>query len=306
MDRRSFLAGTGALAAGLALGEAPSLAKEPEMPSVNGTLEAIAALLKEKKLVESAEFLPAEDAAKGIVQWRWAHFRPEIRSEYVPHMQRVNRELFHAMSAVRALPGAGLEELMHEGIIEGRTDDVVRRYRETHREIIRYQLATRAQLRIPYKDPTEEDVDREANVFANIDRPVIHTLQDARGTVVQELSVLTRLGAGYALVPMHGVALRASEDPAIDAKAAEHEFEGDTPEFRRWVHVERDKHFVKLAAASPRPIEHLLVGYSHVLTDDVAAHNASSKNAFSHLVVTVPGIPAVEALDKELFPKTAK
>ncbi len=143
--RRLFLATSAALAAGVLLptsADARGLRKRlcvvpAQESAVNITIERIAALLREKKVVECAEVRKAPNATKAIVQWQWAHYQPAIDLEYLPHIERVNRELYAAMDAVRAMPEAGFSELMHEGLIKGREGELIDHYLQEQRAIIR-------------------------------------------------------------------------------------------------------------------------------------------------------------------------
>lgn len=302
MHRRLFLAGTGAALAGLALEGPTVLAKEPKpkLPKINDTLESIAALLKGKGLVESVEFHGAKKPKKGVVQWRWTHYRPAIALEWLPYVERTNRELFAAMDAVRTMPDSGLDSIMHEGLIENRESQMIDHYREEQRIIVRTALTVPNPFGFQDITPSERAVDEGLKVFKNLDRPVNQFVCYEGQWYQERISALSRFGAGYIQSQVHGVALRPAEDATLDANAAKAEKSGDAAEFQRCVHAERDKHFIALVAAAKERIVHLLVGYAHVLTDDIGEHNSVSKDDISHLVVTVPGVVASEAYEKSL------
>lgn len=297
MLRRTFLAG---LAGTAALGAMDSFGTESEEQSVdvNATLEKIAALLREKKLVESAEFHKATDAKKAIVQWRWAHYQPAIDIELLPHVERVNRELYAAMDAARGVPDSGLKELMHEGLIKGREGELVDVYRKQRREIVRNLFTVTNPFGGSDTFPTEQEVTRQLNIFENLDTPVNQLVYYNGQPYTEKISALSHFGAGFIHSELNGVILVPAEDSTIYDNAHKAQFAGDPVAYERWIHAERDKHFVKVAAEAKSAIMHLLVGWGHVLTDDIEQYNLSSENDISHLVLTVPGVPIADAFVK--------
>ncbi len=115
----------------------------------------------------------------------------------------------------------------------------------------------------------------------------------------ERISALSRFGAGFVHSQVNGITLVPAEDSVIFDESGKAQFAGDLAEYEKWIHTERDKHFVKVAAGSRAAIMHFLVGFGHVLTDDIDRYNASSESNMSHLVITVPGVPVADAFMKE-------
>ncbi len=287
-SRRVFLQSAGAA---LACGTLPVLAEEAKSPGINETLNIIAETLRKLKEVDEVTEHFVEGPAKGFVQWQWAHFRPELAEHHFAQTETVNANLLPAMEAAHALPHAGLDTLLHEGMVEGRIKDQLAEYARVQRELIRFRFTTV----VPFGGvndipPSEDIVDRELNVRENLLKPlnqVVYPYGKARRV---RLSPLARLGAGYILAGQKPVTLLSAEDPTLDAKAERAEQSGDAAEYQRWVMDERDKHFAKLVHESKARIVHLLVGYGHDLTDEVGALNKHHDARLSHLVVRVKGL----------------
>jgi len=298
LSRRAFFSEAAAIGATL-LGAGSLRAEQPDVPAVfiNDTLERIASVLKKEKLVADADLYLVDAPTKGIVQWRWAHYRPDVPRWCVPYVERTNRQLFHAMDRTRTIPGAQLDSLLHEGLIHGRGHLQFDKCMATQRELIRTLFTRPHPFVVRDIPPSPETVEKELYVFENLDRPVFQNVYVNGARQGISMSPLTRLGAGHVLSVTRDVWLEETECPVLDAKAEQAERSGSEEEHRKWVMEARDAHFTEVIAACRRAIAHFLVGFGHDLTDDIENHNTlQNDNQMSHLVLTMQGVLDAEKM----------
>lgn len=284
--RREFLASAAALAAPLLL-PGRGRADDPP-PAINDTLRAIRDRLGMECDVHGTELHEVEHPTVGLVQWRWIHFRGDIGAGEFPAVTSANRELLSSMEAVHALPDSGLHQLLQEGFVEGRVQRHMAEYRDVHRELLRLHPP----VSVPFAGrvyPSPAAIERRMAERDWLEKPVLHSSTFDGRTRRISLSPLARLGAGYGLHALHGIDLLAAEDPEIDRQAEAAEWSTDPAEWKKWLHTERDAHFLKLVRESKAQIVHLLLGYAHNLTDDVQA-SQDAGTPISHLIVTVNAV----------------
>lgn len=290
LTRREWLATTVALSATAAFADD---AAERVGEDINATLRRIADVLDQCPVVARVDRHLEERPSGGLVQWRWAHFLHDLSDEQLRQTDRVNRELLVGMRAVKEVQGSGLDELLQEGLVDGK-DEYVAWLAKWHRELIQRQLTVTPAFSLG-KDipPKDEAVERALNDMKHLKR-MTHQMQypNTGSPRSVRLSPIGKIGAGYVMSLQHGVKLVPAEDPEIDTKAAAVEAKDphrSTPEWKKWVMTERNTHVVKLVRESRRPINHLLMGYDHDLRSDVQQSAVDGK-PLSHLVVTVSGL----------------
>ncbi len=298
LSRRAFLSEMAATGATL-LGAESIRAEESGVPSVyiNETLERIASTLKSKNLVADADLHLVDAPTKALVQWRWVHYRPGIPSPWLPFAERTNRQLFHAMDTTCSIPGAQLDLLLHECLLRGRAQEQIDYAMQVQRSLIQTQFIKPHPFTGMDMLPPDSVVEKELNVFANLDRPVSQFVKVKGQEQRVRISPLTRLGAGHVLSATRGVWLGEAECPILDARAEAAERSKKPEEIEKWVFVERNKHMVKVVASSRRSINHLIAGYMHDLRGDVETFNTlESDNQMSHLVLSVQGVLDAEVV----------
>lgn len=295
--RREFLGSAAALAVGLA-GPAFGQEKEEKKPEgiidINKSLQEIAKELLAEDIGATVDTYNVENPTGGVIQWRWNHFRPEMLDIAYPDVELINRELFEAMKKIRDLPNSGLDSLFIEGFADGAVRTKIREYRQIHRQLITNQLTTFIPFGGSDIRPTRDVVDRELWKPENMGKTtnqLVYPNYGGRRTV--KVSPLARFGAGYILSELHDVTVLPTEDMALDARAEQAEMSGNPKEIEKWVMQERDKQFLKLMLESKRRLMHLLVGYNHNLTDDIAAVNAKNDERLSHIVISMKSLPDI-------------
>lgn len=294
--RRSFLQ---SVVGAAALASLPRLgAAQEQTEDINCTLQRVSCLLHDQQLVVRTVFRPVPRPTKGLVQYRWAHYYPYAEEdEMMQPIQEANMQLVKVMRRVHAMPDAGFDALMHEGLVKGREQEMIECNQETHRELMRSMFAKQLPIEIiRIIPPSDDSVQKEMANEENLERETSYVEKlDDDYSIRMRVSPLARLGAGYVLW-RDGVPLDAAEDPAIDDKAFLAFHGDDEAEFKKWVFEERDKNFVDFIDQSPRRITHLLLGANHDLTDDLA----NSEEQISHLIVTVQGVLDAEKREAEL------
>ena len=295
--RREFLGSAAALAVGLA-GPAFGQEKEEKKPEaitdINKSLHDIAKELLAEDIGATVDVHNVENPTGGVIQWRWNHFRAEMPDAAYPDVELNNRELFDAMKKVRGMPNGGLDGLFMEGFAEKAVRSKIREYRDIHRQLITNQLTTFVPYGVSDIRPTRDVVDRELWKPENMGKTtnqLVYPNYGGRRTV--KVSPLARFGAGYILSELHDVTVLPTEDMALDARAEQAEMSGNPKEIEKWVMQERDKQFLKLMLESKRRLMHLLVGYNHNLTDDIAAVNAKNDERLSHIVISMKSLPDI-------------
>ena len=262
---------------------------------INSTLRKIAIVLRGSPVEAVVDEHLVENPTTALVQWRWDHFLLGMDKEQVRRVERNNEELFEAMLLTHDIPNAGLESLMHEGLIKGREKIDLDADKHIHRALVSAQLidADRWTGNI-VGFPTNQMIEDAIKTRKSLQRPVYQKIYDTRHCFEYTISPLTRLGVGQALSAHKNVRLTFAEDHLFIRKAAEADENQDEVEYRRWNNVERDRHFVIIARENKRHINHLLLGYKHDLTDDIRTNNYHHHKKISHIVVTVPSIPREE------------
>lgn len=210
----------------------------------------------------------------------------------------MNEDLFKGMQVVYNIPNSGLDLLLHEGFIAGREKAQLEDCQRTHRQIVELQCT----IHVPFATsipPKPAIVEKELCNPEHITRAVNQFVYPHSQARQVSVSPLTRFGAGYALSALKDVELLAAEDPILDEKAAHAEQYGMKDDFEKWVMTERDAHFVNLVREHRNRIMHLLVGYAHDLTDDVAKSNTEHDEQISHIVVTVKSLADREEESKK-------
>jgi len=295
LDRRAFL--QSAIGSGLALAAPALLADEPRKTDarINDTLRDIASRLQKIDVIERVEHHLVDEPETGLVQWRWLHFRDDLPLQEFDALEQVNGELLTAMESIAREKSNALDELLLEGLFEGKEEKQMEYADKLRKEMMAWQIGKPHPSGAPYlrATPSDEELAKAIHADEYVRGKMGQTVDTANGTMrVFSMSPLARLGAGYVLSVRQGVALRAAEDPVLDANAAAAERSGDPQEYKRCVFTERDRHFLECALGCRRKIVHFLVGAAHDLRDDIAA----SKTNVSHLVVTVKGVAKAENL----------
>lgn len=289
LNRREFLGITAASAIGAVAQDAPLFAAEKSVvqQDINTTLQKIITLLRAEPTVAKVDEHLVDSPAKGLVQWQWAHFRPDIDMVHLPQVEEVNRQLVDPMQKVINMPGSGLHALFHEGFMDGKIKDVMSDYDSAHREMVfrHYRRLHPNHFRV-------QRFDRTIQTRMDSMRDMQWPRQQQEFT--SPISPLTRFGVGYALARCNpSLRFLPAEDTDLDAKAAEIEkkYPEDSPEYRLHVLTNRNTEFVRRAAENPDAISHLLVGYNHRLQQAIAERHAKHPDKkLSYVVVWVKGI----------------
>lgn len=287
----------------IALATLPKIASGQELvqENINCTLQRIACILHRENLVQKTEFRPVRCPTKGVIQYRWSHYYPFAdQHNMLDSIEATNQQLLAVMQRIRSIPGAGLDALMHEGLIKGREQEMIEWSQEIHRELIRNMFERPIPFSFRGAAPSEKTVSREMANEKNLERKTTYVeMLDDVNSISMRISPLARLGAGY-FMWREGVSLEAAEDPYIDEKSY-NAFYGDSKEeFQKWVIDAREEQFAKFIRESHRPITHFLIGAMHDLTNDL---NTTTKERISHLNITVQGVLDSEKRNAELIAK---
>lgn len=287
-NRRAFLGTTfGALATSVL----PALhAEEREPPSqINSTLAQIKTTLESLSVVHRVDSHLVNDPAVSLVHWRWMHFYPDIQPSEYRMLEQGNAELLTAMTAVRTMPDAGLDVLMHEGMVDGKVQEYLKSVRAEHEALVRMQRSMNA-----YDiDPKAEKIAQEMQSLRSLQQPVFQSWyrydNQQRSAM---LSPLAKLGVGYALSTQGPLEHRAAEDPYNDT-FAEQAVRGHNPHYDYWVFWKRERHVVELLRSMKKKIVHVLFGACHNFQDDIVRSNVRNPDRLSEIVVTVNAIKDV-------------
>jgi len=279
-NRREFLGST--LAAGVALGAVPALGGEKPV-DINASLQSIVDTLRKKQLAYALSHF-VDTPKIGLVQWQWPHFKYDLPADAVYPSQSGNHELFGCMDEVRRLPAGHLDELMLEGLVQGKIDTQIQGWKLIHRELIQAILTKVNDGNVPSEEEITRACREESYQFENV-RQAVPTYGEERSF---NISPLARLGAGYMMHALRGTKLAVAEDPDIDAKAEKAELSPyDRENYERRIFTDRDRHFMKITMESRRKIVHFLVGYSHYLLDDIGVANRNGAG-ISLLIIKTP------------------
>lgn len=277
---------------------------------VNDILRDIQEKLGAHALITTNDECLVPNATKGFVQWGWAHFHRDASSWQLRDVERVNRAYLRAMQSVQEVPDAGLDALLHEGLVEGNEAVRIEELRDVHRALLRVLLAKPNVFFLGRMlPPSEETVEQEMGNIEHFHASPLQWIRPTHGPAwTMRLSILARLGVGYALSTQGKLRLLPAEDPFIDARAEEAEGSGDPDAFAEWVIQKRDEHFVHVVRGYPGRICHMLVGFNHVLTDLLRQGNGRAHDNISTLVIGVRGVePRVSDNDcKNQNPQFAK
>lgn len=291
LDRREFLRTMTTSAAALAL---PSLVDANEQCiDINQRLCGITTELRNSPVIQSVDMHMVCHPTTSLVQWRWAHFLPEIELRYSGQVEQVNSNLLTAMKQVRAISHSGLDVLIQEGMVKGKEEHFVQLHEDIAKDLLYMGMTTAPIFHTEMtKTPTKEDVEKAMHDTDAIRQRVTHYVRTYFGDERRiRFSPLGRVGAGYFLSSDSATKLVAMEDPTIDAKARDAQYGTDKESFEKWVIAERDAHLINLVRESRRPVQHVLLGFSHDLTDDIAASNAANREQISHIIVNAKGLP---------------
>ncbi len=287
MHRRDFLKASAGGLASLALPQ--SAHAERGNMDINQKLCEITTVLRNSDAIKNVDLHLQCHPTKGLVQWRWVHFHKRADIMHTPEVENVNAELLTAMQEVLQVPSSGLDELWQEGMIEGRENECIDYHRGLAKLVIQWLLERPDPLQSQKtKDVTEEEIIAALHDRDQFTERVHHEiLVDQRWRPVH-FSALGRAGSGQFLSMLSGTKLLAAEDPEIDAMAekAEENRISDPKAYNEWVLRRRDEHFINLVLQNKRPVQHLLVGCGHDLTDDVQKSNNENKEKISHIIVT--------------------
>lgn len=260
---------------------------------VNGTLRKIIKLLKAEPTIAKVDEYLVDDATKGLVQWQWAHFREDMNMDYLPKAIRVNEQLVSPMQKVINMPDSGLHFLFHEGLVDGKMEDTIRRFDDTHRALIykNYKLLHPRHFDV---QPYDKVIETKMNSMFDMQIPRKQELFDGNQPYTLSISPLTRYGVGYALARCNpSLLFLAAEDVKLDAKAEETErnFPEDSSDYQLHVMQNRNTEFIRRILENPDAISHLLVGYNHKLQQAIAeSHAKKPDKKLSHIVVSVNAI----------------
>ncbi len=265
----------------------------PQTIEVNTVLEKIADVLDTSLQVKEVKKYLVPGATVGAVQWLWVHYRPDIDDHKYPLVDRVNKELLFTMQPIAALPEAGLDALIVEGLIKGHVAEQIAEFQKTHRALIQEQFTRIDQYNLFEKiPPRDETVDREMHVLKNLLMPMHQIVYDdfaeEHRTIL--VSPLGRLGAGYILSTTQCVDLQPAEDPYIYHMSGIAEKYGNSAFKRYWIIEKRNEHFVKCILESGRQMNHITTGDLHSLRDEVKKNNQKQERKISQLVVQVNGL----------------
>lgn len=292
LSRRAFLAGSLGFMAGAAsaihAGETTAA-----QGNINDTLLQIAEVLRAKPIDATVDVHLHDAPTHALVQWRWMHFQRNLSGDLFWLLEKVNRELLRAMRAVRTLPDAQLDDVVLEGLVEGRVHEHLAQMVAVHRELVATQLQRVFNARRVGRAPDESDVEAALSDERRTQMPVLTSFHSGTEQRYERVSPRARLGAAYVLSAYEPVTLSPAEHPTIDAHAEAAEHSGDAEECKRWVFVEREHYIVEMLRRRRR-INHLLMGYNHTFTDDIAECNETQPEKFSHIVVSVQGIASAE------------
>ena len=288
-SRREFL---GFVAGALALPSRLIAEEGNDKHDVNERLEEMAKAYRGYKEIASADPLLVPGAKKGLVHWEWAHFTPYLTPEELRAAEACQREYFSVMAEAMQDERIGLEEIMNEGIIEGMEKRHVGDQIRVLRDGVRNKLSVHSPFTLSSLRPSEDAVSNGMEDFATLSAPVPQNVwfYDHRSGRMRSktlvVSPMGRVGAGIALASAKGLKIAACEDRHIDAQAERAELHGTEEQVKKWVHTERNWHFVQLVAKGRRSIAHLLCGYNHDLRKD------AEKQGVSLLIVTPKSVAA--------------
>jgi hypothetical protein len=291
MLRRSFLKGLGAAA--LAEAALPSRKARGEDKDINTILQEIRQELCVSPHVGTVSTHLVDHPDVGLVQWEWVHFDEWTEQKEIPLLEEVNKEIFLSMQAVRQMPDAGLDQLMHESFVKGGVQQTILEYVRIHRSLVAEQFKTRILFGPRNLPASKETVDREMKVEKNIHVPVRQIIiPHYRSAYYLTLSPLARLGPGYMLSRYNNMQLRASEDPAIFEEMLKAMYTEDREDDQKWIFDERNKYFASLARSYRGRIGHVLLGYEHDLRKDIEEGHCNGDKHVSHLVVRPKSLAA--------------
>jgi hypothetical protein len=288
-NRREFLFVVGAAA--LEVAARPVLRMESV---VNDRLEIVADKLRQLAEIRSIDLHAVENANAGLIQWAWPHFHAdgEDEEEYVT-MELSNDELLSCLSAAHEIPEAGFTALAIEGIVAGREEHFFLDSLNLHRSLVREQLTEPSSLNLQRPHSSAQEIDKEVIAMHRIREPVTQVAESSKHKVHRTfvISPLARLGAGYFFSLQKDVGLLAGEDPVIYERSKEFEHASSDEEYHRWVILERNKHFVRIAREGRERMFHLLAGYKHDLKDAIKASNETYPRQISYMRVNVNSCP---------------
>lgn len=265
-------------------------AEEPAI-DINDTLTNMACVLTASDHVENVELHLVDNPSVGFAQWRWAHFYTDLPIN-VRQLEETNGHLLDAMTSVRQLPDAGLDVLLHEGMMVEIMHAQIKELRRTHREMIIAQLSGTELYGTESDNALESQVvDRATLDMQHLRTPVSHTFLtgDGRQTTI-DISPLARLGAGFIFSMLHNVQLEYAENMLLYREAEQAEKSGNERWIQRAVHKKRNDYFVYRARENGRPINHLPVGYNHDLHRAIRESNETFRKQMSYIVVTPKGL----------------
>jgi len=284
-----------AVGSGIALGAPGLYGTEPEAPKtrINDTLRDISFRLRGLDVIDGVEEHLVDGPTVGLVQWRWVHFREDLSMQEFDALEQVNGELLTAMQGIAREKRYALDELLLEGLIKGKEAKQMEHADALRKKLMEWKAGKSVPSGAPYQrtTPSDEELARAIHSDENLKGTMGQTVDTPNGTMrVFSMSPLARLGAGYVLSVRQGVALRAAEDPVLDANAVAAERSGDPQEYKRCIFTERDRHFLECVLGCRRTIVHFLVGAAHDLRDDIGERMKKGDARVSHLVVTPKGV----------------
>lgn len=312
-NRREFLRQSLGLGAGLL---APSLLQaQPQQQvqqNINAQLQGF-----QKRLcaigIES-ELRMVNQPTQGLVHWEWGHFHPMMKWEDIPHVERTNKEILDGLRMLSKVPGSGLDAIFLEGVVAGKEKETVADGIDFHRTLVRSQLTYSVPFTGQIVFPKEKEIDDQVKSLKDADKRITQYAQSKmfNGRREMEMTILGRIGGGFAFAQESGAKIMATEDPKLDARAEWAERYGPRdPYYHEHVVLARNRHYVEVAVKSNRRMVHQVLGCGHSLVEEVDRSNNGIEKGISLLVVRVDGVKPIKKKVEEdraglNFPKMLK
>lgn len=268
--RREALAGIGTFLI------APNLVEAcPKRNPVNEKLLSIAAQLRRYPEVTKVLTYPDADARQALVHWEWVHFAENADQENFGYIERSQRELLTALRRAMCDCHVRLQSLLTEGLLIGKEKGYIADCMEVTRSCLWQQLVTSDEALLPSSEKVTGKLKNIAMLQKKVSRLV--DVRDPDGRVVRTNSIhhsaAAYCGAPFLMHHLYGLTMIPTEEAATFDKAIRAEWNKEDEQ--RWVHDERNAHFLKTLLAQNDPISHFVCGYGHDLAKDAANNTVS-------------------------------